>query len=198
MNLERAVERILKQYAALQSYFPSEDAPATGGSSEWGGKKRFFRLKNVFKNPLTEIYLMFFSSFLPTLTTTILLSQREDPCIHLIHHAFNRFIKHSEGMFMLVCTIKSSDHLSTINLENHKHPEDMYLGLLTKSTLIKLLEDETISDSQKENFLAGVQPFYKGPLRYDMEKLPIDDPVLKDAVNYWLISRTHKLLKMIF
>ena len=68
---------------------------------------------------------MFFSSFLPTLTVTILLLQREDPCIYLIHHAFNRFIKHSEGMSMLVCTIKSSDHLSTINLENHKHPEDM-------------------------------------------------------------------------
>ena len=45
-----------------KSYFLSEDAPATGGNSEWGGRKRFLRLKNAIKYPMTEIYLMFFSS----------------------------------------------------------------------------------------------------------------------------------------
>ena len=55
LSLERAVERILKQYAGLQSYFLSEDAPATGGNSEGGGRKSFLRLKNAFKDPFNEI-----------------------------------------------------------------------------------------------------------------------------------------------
>ena len=71
---------------------------------------------------------MFFSSILPTFTITNL-------CIYLIHYAINRFLAHLAGRFMPVRTIKSADHLSTINIENCKHPENMYLGLLTKSTL---------------------------------------------------------------
>ena len=125
LNLERAVERILKHYAGLQSYFLNENAPATGGNSEWGERKRWSRLKNAFKNPMTEIYLMFFSSGLPTFTTTNLLLQPENPCIYFIHDALNRFLTQVAGRFMTVCSIKSEDRLSTINLENHKHPADM-------------------------------------------------------------------------
>ena len=77
---------------------------------------------------------------------------------------------------------KSADHLSTINLENHKHPKDMYLGLLTKSTLSKLFEGGTISDSLKDKFLDGVQTFYERSFKYGMEKLHIDDALLKNAV----------------
>ena len=77
---------------------------------------------------------------------------------------------------------KSADHLSTINLENHKHPKDMYLGLLTKSTLSKLFEGGTISDSQKDKFLDGIQTFYERSFKYGMEKLHIDDALLKNAV----------------
>ena len=137
LSLERAVERILKQHAGLQSYFLSEDAPATGSNSEWSGRKRFFKdslkksLKKSFKDPMTEIYVMIFLSVLPTFTTTGLLLQRENPCTYLIHDALNRFLIHLAGRFMPVRTIKSADQLSTINLENHKHPKDIYLGLLT-------------------------------------------------------------------
>ena len=77
---------------------------------------------------------------------------------------------------------KSADHLSTINFENHKHPKDMYLGLPTKSTLSKLFEGGTISDSLKDKFLDGVQTFYERSFKYGMEKLHIDDALLKNAV----------------
>ena len=98
-----------------------------------------------FKDPMTEIYLMFFSSVLPTFTTRSLFLQREDPCIYLIHDALNCFLTHLAGRFMPVHTIKSADHLSTINFENHKHPEDMYLGLLTKTTFIVCIKLSTPS-----------------------------------------------------
>ena len=52
--------------------------------------------------------------------------------------------------------------------------------------------------AKKKNFLLVFNHLIQDPLRYDVEKLPIDDPVLKDAVNYWSISRMQKLLKMIF
>ena len=58
----------------------------------------------------------------------------------------------------------------------------MYLGLLTKSTLSKLFDNGTISESQKDKFLDGVQAFYERSFKYGMEKLHIDDPLLKNAV----------------
>ena len=182
LSVERAVERILKQYPGLHSYFLSEDTPATGGNSEWGGRKTCLRLKNAFKHPMTEIYPMFFSTVLPTFKTTNILLHLEDLYILLIHDALNCFLTNLVGRFIPVCTFKSADHLFIINLDNHKHPEDMYLGLLTKSTLNKLFEDGTISDRQKDKFLAGVHAFYEKSFKYDMEKLSIDDPVLKNVV----------------
>ena len=122
---------------------------------------------------------MFFSRVLPTFKTTNLLLQLEDTYILLIHDALNCFLTHLAGRSIPVCTFKSAIYN---NLDNHKHPEDMYLGLLTKSTLNKLFEDDTISDRQKDKFLAGVHAFYEKSFKYDMEKLSIDDPVLKNVV----------------
>ena len=50
----------------------------------------------------------------------------------------------------------------------------MYLGLLTKSTLSKLFDNGTISESQKDKFLDGVQAFYERSFKYGMEKLHIE------------------------
>ena len=58
LSLERAVERTLKQYASLRSYFRSEDEP----------QPRFRRLQERFDDPMTEVYLMFFQSILPCFT----------------------------------------------------------------------------------------------------------------------------------
>ena len=78
-------------YATLKSYFKSEDAPkltanANGVESEWGGAKRFKRLKKAFDDLVIEVYLDFFSGVLLIFKETNLLLQREDPCIHLVHN----------------------------------------------------------------------------------------------------------------
>ena len=65
----------------------------------------------------------------------------------------------------------------------------MYLGLLTKSTLNKLFKDGTVADSQKDKFLPGLQALYERSFKYGMEKLPIDDTVLKNAVFVYFLKR---------
>ena len=100
LSLERAVERILLQYASLKNYFQSENVPksttnANGVESEWGGAKRFKRLKKAFDDRMTEVYLYFFSGVLPIFKQKNLLLQREDPCIHLVHRQLNIFLDRS-------------------------------------------------------------------------------------------------------
>ena len=97
LSLERAVERILLQYSSLMGYFFSENAPKSaanfnGVESEWGGAKRFKRLEKAFKDPMTEVYLYFFSGKLPAFKQANLLLQREDPCIQLVRSQLNSFL----------------------------------------------------------------------------------------------------------
>ena len=55
LNLESVVLRLLKQYAALKSYFESEEECE---------QDRLCRLKR-FADPMTEVYLLFYQAILP-------------------------------------------------------------------------------------------------------------------------------------
>ena len=150
LSLERAVERILLQYSSLSAYFLSKNAPksatsSNGVESEWGGAKRFKRLKNAFKDPMTEVYLYFFSGVLPAFKKTNLLLQREDSYTHLVHSQLNRFLLQLAGKFMSVTEIKSAPQISDINIDNQKSQEELFIGICTENLLNKLFEDGEIS-----------------------------------------------------
>ena len=137
LSLERADERILLQYSSLRGYFLSENAPksatnSNGVESEWGGAKRFKRLEKAFKDPMTKVYLYFFSDILPAFKQINLLLQREDPCIHLVHSQLNRFLLQLAGKFMPVTEIKSAPQVSYINIDNHKPHKELFIGIVQK------------------------------------------------------------------
>ena len=184
--MERADERILLQYSSLRGYFLSENAPksatnSNGVESEWGGAKRFKRLEKAFKDPMTKVYLYFFSGILPAFKQINLLLQREDPCIHLVHSQLNRFLLQSAGKSMPVTEIKIAPQVSGIDIDNHKAQEELFIGICTKN-LLKLFEDGEISALDKQKFFAGVLAFYSEAFSYGVEKLPINDSVLKHSI----------------
>ena len=59
LSLERAVERILMMFAASKSYFVSEEVRDA----------KFKRLALLYKDPMFEIYLLFYQATLPVFTT---------------------------------------------------------------------------------------------------------------------------------
>lgn len=71
LSLEKAVNRVLELYESLSSYFKSNNEP----------QARFKRLHSAFSKPMTEIYLLFIQSLIPTFTRLNMLLQREDPMI---------------------------------------------------------------------------------------------------------------------
>ena len=75
LSLESAIERALRQYPSLRSYFISEPDSAV----------RFQRLRKAFTDPLTEVYLWFMQSVFPTLVNANKFVQREEPLIHCLH-----------------------------------------------------------------------------------------------------------------
>ena len=74
LSLEIAIERCLKQFPSLKSYFLS--------NSE--NQARFTRLCTAFGDPMTEVHLLFFQSILSIFTRANKFLQREEPLIHFI------------------------------------------------------------------------------------------------------------------
>ena len=80
--LERCLDRELKKYHALKSYFLSQHE----------SDNRFKRLNELFQRPVSEIYLMFFQSAIALLTNFNRFLQREDPLIYLMHTQMETFL----------------------------------------------------------------------------------------------------------
>ena len=92
LSLEAAVGRALKIYAALKSYF----------SSEQDTLPRFVCLENHFNNALVEIYLLFYQSILQVFTMFNLFLQRDDPLITRLHGSIQQFWEVNSSLSLLL------------------------------------------------------------------------------------------------
>ena len=101
LSLEKAVNRILQLYKSLQSYFRSESE-----SQAW-----FVR---EFDKPMTEIYMLFYQSVLPTFTHFNLLLQREDPNIYLVADAIRSFLTKVLSKFIKLPVIRDTDDITEV------------------------------------------------------------------------------------
>ena len=105
LSLETAIERILKLYEGLKSYFLSESC----------SQARFQRLQSLFSDPVTEIYLLFYQSILPVFNHFNLFLQREDPCIHLVYDHCHSLLKKIMCKFVRADVIRASTCLSEVD-----------------------------------------------------------------------------------
>ena len=88
LSLELAIERSLKQFQGLSSYFRSEEE----------SQARFRRLQEHFQNHILEVYLLFFQSVLPALTNANKFLQCEEPLIHALQsQLINKYSQESDG-----------------------------------------------------------------------------------------------------
>ena len=130
LSLEMAVERVLKLYNELHSYFASESCP----------QARYLRLQALFTNPLTEVYLLFYQSVLPVFNHFNLFLQRDGPCVHLVHDHCQSLLKKVLGRFVQTEVIKAAHSLSevNINIDSQLSDRHIFIGFLTRQTLAKL------------------------------------------------------------
>ena len=174
LSLEKAVYRILQLYASLQSYFRSESE----------SQARFVRLRSAFDNPMTEVYLLFYEAVLPTFTCLNLLMQREDPCIFLVADEMRSFLRKILAKFVTIQAIKSKNDVTAVPYEcvtNQLDNDHITIGITTKSCLMKLFDDGSICDRDKDVFFTAVRAFYMEAVAQALKKLPFDDLVLKHA-----------------
>jgi hypothetical protein len=186
LSLEMAIERCLKQFPSLKSYFLSENETAA----------RFQRLKKWFEDPMTEIYLLFFQSILPTLNCANKFLQREEPLIHLLQPQLFSLVKKVLAKFvkpsLLMESLNDLYSLQYGDSVNQVSNSDLVIGFLTKQKVNKLLHDGYISAHQHSSFYTGVRTFFKCVTSYLLEWCPLRDDMLLNATWIDLHQRLNK------
>ena len=176
--MEQAVERALKQYESLKSYFRSENER----------QPRFKRLHDLFEDPLTEVYLLFFQSVLPCFTHTNQFLQREEPLVHVLLPQLLSLYKKILGKFVKPAILSANaDTLTSIDFQsasNQVPDKDLTIGYVTKQTLNRLYEMGDVSDVQKKKFFGAAREFFMAATAYLLKWCPFGEELFVHAT--WL------------
>lgn len=130
LSLEIAIERCLKQYPSLKSYFLSNNEP----------QARFNRLHVAFEDPMTELHLLFFQSVLPIFTNANKFLQREEPLIYLLRSHLMSLFKKLLSKFVEPRTIAAAgDDVHLVDFEsNQLGNEKLVIGFSYYATYSKI------------------------------------------------------------
>ncbi|KAL7868500.1 hypothetical protein SRHO_G00098840 [Serrasalmus rhombeus] len=171
LSLERCLNRVLKQYKPLCSYFQSAN------------EKRFIRLAGAFSDPMTEVYLLFYQATLPTFTSLNLLLQREKPSVFLLYEEMTNYIRKLCGRFLLISALqgRAVEDINYTDPSTQLSGQKLNVGFTTRTTLNQLLEAGDVTPQQGESFHQAVLAFLTGAVEYAMAKLPLKESLLKHA-----------------
>ncbi len=82
---------------------------------------RFRRLRSLFKDPMTEVYLLFYQSSLQAFINFNMFLQREDPIIPVVHEQTTSFLRKLGSKFLTVAAIIRRQMAILIPLNLRKH-----------------------------------------------------------------------------
>ena len=93
------------------------------------------------------------------------------------------------GKFIPVAEIRSASQVSDINTNNDKPKQEMFIGISTKTLINKLVEEGDISPAEKQKFMMLLIHFILKHSLVAIQKLPINDSVLKHSVFDDILKR---------
>ena len=168
LSLERCVDRTIKNYAGLKSYFLSEEFVDA----------RVQRLQKAF-----EVVLFFHHASIPLFTSFNMLLQSNEPLIHNVLDSVLRLGK-KLGNRIIKTNITRESKLTDINLEDQSiyiAVQSIHLGGMTKFRLQKLLSEGDITERKYNEIFVAAQAYFKAALCYVLKKFPVIDEVLQHA-----------------
>ena len=172
LSLEKVVDHLLLQYPALKSMYLFQEEP----------QPRFKRLKLKawFEDPMTEVYLKFHQSVIPTFTRFNLALQSEESSIFLLEEEMTNFPKRLCGKFLSLDELRNNSNLLNADIQNQLPNDNLFVGYGTR-LLLEELENSGLEPKKIRQFYTAVRRFYEEAFNYAKEHLPFNDPVLKHA-----------------
>ena len=174
LSLERCIERALKKFPSLKSYFRSE------GFSD----ARFKRLKDAFSNPLLEPVRLFHNASIQLFTQFNKLLQRSEPTVHVLQTSMLTLAKKIAHRIVkpeVLVSAKPTD-VDLNDEEMFIEHQNIYLGGTTKAMLNKLLNEGDITETKYNKFFYAAHCYFKNSLAYILGKFQLREELIQNAV----------------
>ena len=87
------------------------------------------------------------------------------------------------GKFVKLSAIKAAATLADVNTDiaSQLSDDNIFVGFVTRQTLLKLEREGDCSPSESRKFLLGVRRFYTAAVEYVNSRLPLKDELLVHA-----------------
>ena len=171
LSLEKCPLRVLKKFPSLKSYF----------LSEYFSDGRFQRLNEWLSDPLVEPPFLFTQAKISIFTNFSLLLQREEPTLHILKLSIERLGTKIANRIVKPSFLKNIISVADIDLTEDSillDPKIIFLGVTTKATMNRLLNNGDITQETYDHIHKDVQLYSKDALDYIQRKFPISDPVI--------------------
>ena len=174
LSLERCIERALKKFPSLKSYFLSKSF----------SDARFKRLKHAVSNPLLEPVLLFHNASIQLFTQFNKLLQRSEPTVHVLQSSMLTLVKKIANR-IVKATVLVRTKATDVDLNDEEmfmEHQNVYLGGNTKHTLNKLLNEGDITEAKYNKFFYAAHCYFKSSLAYILKKFPLREELIQNAV----------------
>ena len=180
LSLGKCIERTLKQWESLESYFLSYFDLQVDPTEEVldDQPNRAKRLVKTFKDPVTKLYAMFVQLVIPIFDSFNTFLQSEEPLTHVLYESTTRLYCSLLSRFIIPEVISSTDDILSIDIEdpiNLKDNKDLFLGIMTKQCAWRC---DLIGTTKYNKFLKEVRLIYMKCASY----LKLSISILKDTV----------------
>ena len=193
LSLEKCVSKAILKFDGLKTMFFSRvegEVIANGKSSfnEDGTNMstKFGRLKKVYRDVLSEVHLLFYTSSLPLFSSYNKFLQRSDPLTHKVKACTEELIRKLACRFMIPSAYKESFEITEITIDNEENllpHDDIMIGFRAKAKLNELFEDGDITQAHVTKMLTAAKSFYRESLRYIIQKMDVvSKPFFTNAV----------------
>lgn len=178
--------RVLEQFANLKEYFlvslpKTKDFNYKNGV---GKTERYKRIKSMLENDLVPVLLAFVVFISNLYSPFVLLFQREEPLIHILHPQMKKLIydllvNFIDDQYLAKCMSKDGKEitlraLNSMDLSNKK--SKIIMGSKAKDL------SKALDPLQQKRFIDTiVEPYYTSCTKYLMENLPLNSQILLDV-----------------
>lgn len=190
LSLMKCLDRILRQYDALKSYFLSS-ASEEKSTDKNKKKSKVAILVEKLNDPITKVYMLFLHSVLPVFDSFTALLESEEPMIHKVRDCIMKLVKELLGRFVSIQRIHdAADALLDIDYEDptvQLGDHQLRLGFATTQFIQKEDLEGTYGLTK---FYREVRSFFITALNYIKANFPHDDVVVNNAIVADVSNRT--------
>ena len=175
----KCVDRILRQYDALCSYFASSEEIEKAKKMSSAAN-----LRDRLADPMTKVYLLFVHSVMPIFDSFTALLESEEPMIHKMIDCITKLVKDLLGRFISIKCIPDADSLLDIDYKDPSvqlSDEQLWIGFATRQ-FIHEIKDDLEGTITINKFDAQVRCFFITALDYVKMKFPHSDLVIRNAI----------------